>query len=306
MSETGKVVGLAHIGMGDDNTYELIDFYCNKLGVENQASQDIKHVYISRINGVPCEHFIIGFVRIENDDTRLEFVGCTDTVVGSAVFPFGVGGHMHLTYLTDNIRAFLKKCRANGVTIETEIAAIDYGRYKGRESFFLRDPNGLYVQIVDDGSGEGKGRLIHFAGTTYTVTDIDVAERNFEKALDRRVSRVDIAGSAYLRGLGGDAPLSAREVAMDEPNAFYIELLEAAKPNPESAKVWVNSLACLHIGVMVTGIHDLHARMSDMGIKFVGKPSPVEIGINQGATAIFAKISNEILVELFQGKPTSV
>ena len=44
--------------------------------------------------------------------------------------------------------------------------------------------------------------------------------------------------------------------------------------------------------------------MTELGAKFVGPPALVEIGVNKGARAIFTKIPDEILLELFQRKQT--
>lgn len=306
MSSNGKVTGLAHVGYGDDNTYELIDFYCGKLGIENKMSQEIEHPYIGKINGVTGCPYVIGFVRAEGDEARLEFVGCTNALKGTAVYPFGTGGHMHIVYVADDIDACRTRLEKEGVNIASPIATIDYGSYKGMRAFFIRDINGVYVQIVGDAAGKGTGRLVHMAGVSYTVTDMDRAVASFTDGLELPVKDIDIAGSQYLKGLGGDFPLRGREVVLDAKMKIYVELLEAAKPNPKTDEIWVNSLGCLHLCTMVDDIDAVHARMTAKGMRFVGPPSPVELGVNKGARAIFAKISNEIMVELFQGRPTAV
>jgi catechol 2,3-dioxygenase-like lactoylglutathione lyase family enzyme len=306
MSTPGKVTGLAHVGYGDDNTYELIDFYCRKLGIEHRMSQEIDHPYIGRINGVTGCPYVIGFVRAENDDARLEFVGCVNALEGTAVYPFGAGGHMHIVYMTDDVEVYRKRLEKEGVDIITPTTVVDYGRYRGMSAFFLRDINGVFVQIVGEFSRRGVGRLTHMAGVSYTVTDMDRATQSFAEALELPVADVDLAGSRYLMELGGDYPRRGKEVELDPSMKVYVELLEAAKPNPRTAEIWVNSLGCLHLCVMVDDIDAVHARMTGKGLRFVGPPSPVELGVNQGARAIFSKIANEIMVELFQGKPTAV
>jgi catechol 2,3-dioxygenase-like lactoylglutathione lyase family enzyme len=306
MSALGKITGLAHVGYGDDNTYELIDFYCEKLGIEHRMSQEINHPDIGRINGVTGCPYVIGFVRAKNDEARLEFVGCVKALKGTAVYPFGVGGHMHIVYVTDDIEACRERLEKEGVNIVTPTSTIDYGRYRGMFAFFLRDINSVYVQIIGESSGKGMGKLIHMTGVSYTVTDMAQVSKSFAEGLELPVTDVDISGSRYLSELGGDYPLRGKEVELDKSMKVYIELLEAAKPNPRTDEIWVNSLGCLHLCVMVDDIDAVYARMTGKGLRFVGLPSPVELGVNKGARAIFSKISREIMVELFQGKPTVV
>lgn len=313
MTESGTVTGLAHAGYGEDNTHELLDFYCDMLGIENRTFQEIKHNYITRINGVGCHHYRIGFVRIENDDGRLELVGFRravdggDTLKGNAVYPFGTGGHMHLIYQTDNLWGYRWLMEERGVAIATGVARVDYGKYAGLDAFFIRDPNGVYVQIVGPaGDPDAPGRLNHFAGVSYLVTDMNECAECFTAGMGLEMAGFDVTGSAYLQSLGGEPPLRGMQLVVDSANNFNVELLEAARPNPKTREIWVNSIGCLHICFAVTGIHELHKRMSNAGIRFVGPPAPVEIGLNKGGTAIFAKISHEILVELFQGRPTAV
>ena len=306
MSTSGKVTGLAHVGYGDDNTYELIDFYCGKLGIEHKMSQEINHPYIGRINGVTGCPYVIGFVRAENDEARLEFVGCVNALKGTAIYPFGIGGHMHIVYMADDIGAYRRRLEKEGVNIVTPVSTIDYGRYRGMSAFFLRDINGVYVQVIGDPAGKGIGRLTNMTGVSYTVTDMDYAAKSFAEGLELPVTEVDISESRYLKGLGGDYPLRGKEVELDKSMKVFVELLEATKPNPKTDEIWVNSLGCLHLCVMVDDIDAVHARMTSKGLRFVGPPSPVELGVNKGARAIFSKISGEIMVELFQGKPTAV
>lgn len=303
----GKVTGLAHLGYGAENTYELLGYYGTVFGIANAMSQDIRHPYIGRINGVTGCPYVIGFVRSENDETRLEFVGCVNAVKGHAVYPPEIGGHMHMVYITGDLDACYARMREHHVTLYSGIDTIDYGLHIGKRAFFVRDLNGIYIQIVEDASSPVKdGTFDRLVGVSYTVTDFDRCVNSFTKGLGLQADCFDLAVSGYLARLEGPtAPKRGAYVRMNE-DSFVVELLAAEKENPATDEIWVNSLGCLHICVMVDDIQSVYDRMTAQGLKFVGPPSPVELGINKGAKAIFSKISNEILLELFQGKPTAV
>lgn len=304
----GKVTGLAHLGYGAENTYELLGYYGTVFGIANAMSQDIRHPYIGRINGVTGCPYVIGFVRSENDETRLEFVGCVNAVKGHAIYPPEIGGHMHMVYTTGDLDACYERMRTHHVTLYGAIDTIDYGLHMGRRAFFVRDLNGIYIQIVEDPSSQVKdGTFDRLVGASYTVTDFDRCLKHFSKGLGLQTEIFDLAVSGYLARLDGPtAPKRGAYVRVNDRDDFVIELLDAEKPNPATSEIWVNSLGCLHICVMVDDIQSVYDRMTALGMKFVGPPSPVELGINKGAKAIFSKISNEILLELFQGKATAV
>jgi hypothetical protein len=82
-------------------------------------------------------------------------------------------------------------------------------------------------------------------------------------------------------------------------------MLEVTQKNPVEREVWVNSWGCLHLCVVVDDIFAVHERMSRQGAVFVGPPALVELGANKGARAIFTKLSDVILLELYQYKKTN-
>lgn len=307
-STTGKVTGLAHLGYGDENTFELLGYYATVFGVENAMSQEIHHPYIGRINGVTGCPYVIGFIRGANDETRLEFVGCINAVKGHAIFPFGESGHTHMNYTTGDIRACYDRMKEHHVELLGEIKTIDYGQFKGRKGFFLRDLNGIYIQVIEDRTSKiQNGTFDKLVGVSYTISDFEECLDHFAEGLGINVEPIDLAESEYLTlHCGKKVPSEGVYAKIDENTSFTVEILKAVTVNPESKDIWVNSLGSMHICVMVDDIQKIYDRMVDQGMKFVGPPSPVELGINKGAKAIFTKVSNEILVELFQGKPTAV
>jgi catechol 2,3-dioxygenase-like lactoylglutathione lyase family enzyme len=304
----GKITRLAHVGIGGDSTYELLDYYTNILGIENSMSQNIDHPYIGRINGVTGCKYEIGFIAAAGDDTRLEFVGCVDAVKGNTIRGFHLDGHMHITYRTDSIDICHKRLEGSGVEFVSGIIDVDFGKLNGTRAFFIKDPMGSYVEIAGPRNEDGVGRLTSLTSVTYVVYDTKTLIKNIKEAMRFDVKENPISSGKYFKALYGEnnLPEKVYSVELDPSQDFSFYIIPSEDYNPAVKDIMVRTEGSIHLCVMVDDIDSVYDHMKKNGVPFVGPPSPVEIGVNKGARAVFCKLADEVLVELFQGKPTKV
>ncbi len=145
-----------------------------------------------------------------------------------------------------------------------------------------------------------------FHHTSFTVSDVDAAERFFIEAfgLERR------GGGNFefesLRRIVGfaDADLKISYLTFPEVGGtrppHLLELIEYVQPAGHAADTATNRPGNAHLSFQVDDIHREYERLSGLGIRFKSAPQPVTWGANKGAWSVYCNGPDGIALELTQ------
>ena len=83
-----------------------------------------------------------------------------------------------------------------------------------------------------------------------------------------------------------------------------LELVEYVTPRgPAFGELATTSVGCAHLALMVTDIHERHARMCEQGVVFRNPPVAITAGANSGGFACYFHDPDGITLELLQPSP---
>jgi catechol 2,3-dioxygenase-like lactoylglutathione lyase family enzyme len=145
-----------------------------------------------------------------------------------------------------------------------------------------------------------------FHHTSFTVSDVDAAERFFVDVM----SMLRIGGGLYdfdyiRRTIGyTDAELKivvlAFPVAPGSAPRDILELIEYLRPRGEPVDTATCRPGAAHLCFLVDDILAEHRRLTTLGVAFKSTPNQVTQGINKGAWSVYFNGPDGIALELFQ------
>jgi lactoylglutathione lyase len=150
--------------------------------------------------------------------------------------------------------------------------------------------------------------VLHFS---FTVSDIERSIDWYTRVLGLELVHRQRQENEYTRKLVGipDAVLEvAQFVVPGVPPArstHMLELVEYIAPKGRTpGTLPTNDVGVAHLALMVTDIHERHARMTEQGVVFRNPPVEITAGANQGGYACYFHDPDGITLELLQRPST--
>ena len=141
--------GIHHTGYTVSDLDRSLGFYRDLLGMEVLATQEKEGGYLAAIVGYPDAHVRMAHVRMPGSDhvvELFEYVAPTGAAP-ERIEPRDVGT-AHLCFVVDDLRAEYERLRAAGVdSFVSEPVAVDTGINTGGFGLYLRDPDGIVVEL---------------------------------------------------------------------------------------------------------------------------------------------------------------
>jgi catechol 2,3-dioxygenase-like lactoylglutathione lyase family enzyme len=302
------IEGLFHTGITVSDLDRSVAFYVGTLGVEGARTQVSDQPYLSGVTGFPGCSLKIGFVQVEGDTSVLEIIEYVHPKGGQVGDEFGRAGTRHICWSVDNLSAIYERLSARGVRFLAPPSVVGEGPWRGFRGVFLRDPDGLLLELIEPPSPrDGSGRLTNMVHTGFAVSNLETALRFFCDKLGLEVSSRYEGESDYTRHFGGlaDPFLSAAWLSIPNTDSL-VELWELRDPKQSPADAATNTVGSGHLCFMVTDLPAVYRTLVDRGVQFVGPPVEVTAGVNKGGYAIYFMGPDSIRFELFQGRPTQV
>jgi len=146
--------------------------------------------------------------------------------------------------------------------------------------------------------------VLHFS---FTVSDIEASIDWYTRVLGLKLVHRQRQENEYTQVLVG-IPGAILEVAQfavpgvpPARSTHMLELVEYVTPRGEAfGELATNSVGCAHLALMVTDIHERHARMCEQGVVF---RNPPVAGANSGGFACYFHDPDGITLELLQPSP---
>jgi catechol 2,3-dioxygenase-like lactoylglutathione lyase family enzyme len=149
--------------------------------------------------------------------------------------------------------------------------------------------------------------VLHFS---FTVSDIEASIDWYTRVLGLELVHRQRQENEYTQVLVG-IPGAVLEVAQfavpgapPARSTHMLELVEYVTPRGAPlGKLATNSVGCAHLALMVTDIHERHARMCAQGVVFRNPPVAITAGANEGGFACYFHDPDGITLELLQPSP---
>jgi len=148
------VSGLHHTCYTVSSLDRSLAFYCDALGCEVLATQEKKGGYLAAIVGYPDAHVRMAHLSVPGSGHVIElFEYLTPQGDHADVEPRNVGAS-HLCFLVDDLPAFYEKLQESGVgSFVSPPVEVDTGINRGGYALYLRDPDGIMVELFQPPAG---------------------------------------------------------------------------------------------------------------------------------------------------------
>jgi catechol 2,3-dioxygenase-like lactoylglutathione lyase family enzyme len=141
--------GIHHTGYTVSDLDRSLGFYRDLLGMEVLATQEKEGGYLAAIVGYPDAHVRMAHLRMPGSDHVLELFEYL-APAGAAperIEPRDVGT-AHLCFLVNDLSAEYLRLRKAGVdSFVSEPIAVDTGINTGGFGVYLRDPDGIVIEL---------------------------------------------------------------------------------------------------------------------------------------------------------------
>lgn len=273
-------------------------FYSEDLGAKPCRTQRSDAPYIGKVNGVgegaAAELAFIDYGEGRPQVELLDFYRPHDV---HRQYRPGEDAYSHLGFRTKDINTSYALAVQRGLTPLSKPRLIDYGYAKGKEAFFILDPDNTYVQVVqDDNAEENEDVVADHDHVAMSVADVGETAKVFEELLCCDVEIEDTKDSEYL-GQECIRPVSKVAVCRSRNEAYTIELWETGGVG-EVENIYISASGTVHLCYLCQGIDSLYDEFRNRGMHFVGAPVEVTKGVNRGSKAIFFQTPGYLWVEL--------
>jgi catechol 2,3-dioxygenase-like lactoylglutathione lyase family enzyme len=149
-----KRSGLHHTCYTVSDLDRSVAFYRDLLGCEVVATQEKQGGYLAAIVGYPDAHVRMAHLRVPGDGHLIElFEYLAPAGEQADVEPRNVGAS-HLCFLVDDLPAVYEELRNRGVaSFVSPPVEVDTGVNAGGYGLYLRDPDGITVELFQPPSG---------------------------------------------------------------------------------------------------------------------------------------------------------
>lgn len=141
------VIGAHHTSFTVANLNQSLEFFRDLLGMEVLSHREIQEAYFDRIVGLPGCRVKAAMLRIPGSDHRLELFEYVNPRGHAQRLQPNDPGSTHLSLLVEDLNGLYQEMRARGTTFVSEPVPIVAGPNRGGFALYLRDPNGILVEL---------------------------------------------------------------------------------------------------------------------------------------------------------------
>jgi catechol 2,3-dioxygenase-like lactoylglutathione lyase family enzyme len=149
-----RVQGAHHTSFTVPHLEKSVEFFRDVLGLELLFIREVSAAYIGRIVGHPGCVLKAALLRIPGSNHHIELFQYLEPAPAEAggpheapgLRPWDVGSS-HLALLVDDLPGWYPELRTKGVRVLSEPVLIDSGPNRGAYAVYLRDPNGILIEL---------------------------------------------------------------------------------------------------------------------------------------------------------------
>jgi catechol 2,3-dioxygenase-like lactoylglutathione lyase family enzyme len=147
--------GVHHTGYTVSDLDRSVAFYRDLLGCEVLATQEKQGGYLGAIVGYPDAHVRMAHLRVPGAAHVLELFQYLAPHGGTIEAEPKNVGVSHLCFLADDLPALYERLRDAGVEFVSPPVAVDTGINTGGYGLYLRDPDGILVELFQPPPPQG-------------------------------------------------------------------------------------------------------------------------------------------------------
>jgi catechol 2,3-dioxygenase-like lactoylglutathione lyase family enzyme len=141
------VIGAHHTSFTVADLGRSLEFFRDRLGLELVAAREIGDDYFARIVGLPGCRVKAALLRVPGSAHHVELFEYL-APPGQPCRPRPCDpGSAHLSLLVDDLNALCARLSSAGVGFVSEPVRIDAGPNAGGYGVYLRDPNGVLIEL---------------------------------------------------------------------------------------------------------------------------------------------------------------
>jgi catechol 2,3-dioxygenase-like lactoylglutathione lyase family enzyme len=147
-----QVVGSSHTGYQVADLDRSLRFYRDMLGLAVRVRRVVDDPYIGRIVGYEGVEIDQAFLDIPGSDhwfELLEYRGVARDAVDPATANPGTA---HLCLVVRDLTALVERLRAHGHDLAGDLVEVPHGPNQGALAAYVKDPDGMRVELVQPAS----------------------------------------------------------------------------------------------------------------------------------------------------------
>jgi catechol 2,3-dioxygenase-like lactoylglutathione lyase family enzyme len=153
-----------HIAFAVSNLDRSLGFYRDLLGLEFILRRVWDEAYVRQMVGYPDASLDIALLKLPGEqgsplsaegfltpgqgDLILELIEYQQPRGNVAPSHLNTPGNAHLCFIVDDIQGIYVRLRQAGVEFVSEPVEVAAGPNKGRQAVYLRDPDGIVIQLM--------------------------------------------------------------------------------------------------------------------------------------------------------------
>lgn len=159
-----KLKSVDHIAFAVSNLDRSLEFYRDLLGLEVILRRIWDETYVRRMVGYPDASLDIALLKLPGEqgsplaedgllkpgqgDLMLELIEYQQPKGSAAVGELNTPGNAHLCFIVDDIQEIYQRLGQAGIEFISEPLAVAAGPNLGRQAVYLRDPDGIVIQLM--------------------------------------------------------------------------------------------------------------------------------------------------------------
>jgi lactoylglutathione lyase len=147
---------LHHTGFTVSSLDRALEFYCEVLGCQLVARQEVQGGYLAAIVGYPEAHVRAAHVRLPGGDHVIELFEYVAPIGSTPQLEPRNVGNAHLCFVVDDLAAVYERLvETDACSFISAPVTIDAGFNTGGAGLYLRDPDGIVVELFQPPAGPG-------------------------------------------------------------------------------------------------------------------------------------------------------
>lgn len=141
----GTIVSVAHTGITTSDLDRTIGFFRDVLGLQVSGRERLSGPVFARITGVPNADIEIAYVQAPGHTFELLQYLSPHPHATSTLRPCD-NGHLHLSFVVDDIAAVLDRMRANGIEPAGPVQTVEAAG--GLKAIYTHGPDALVIELM--------------------------------------------------------------------------------------------------------------------------------------------------------------
>jgi catechol 2,3-dioxygenase-like lactoylglutathione lyase family enzyme len=141
------IAGFNHTSFTVTDMDRAVRFWTAALGFEARSVSPRSGDWQAKVTGIPGAELLVA--HLYGHGTHIEFIQYQEAAGTVARVDPNMACAAHVCFEVTNIEAVWEKLIAAGARPQGEIALVENGPVQGLKAGYLRDPNGIIIELVE-------------------------------------------------------------------------------------------------------------------------------------------------------------